>query len=225
VAELGRPNAPRISAIFFCTSRALSGPPRAPRNSGFAWFRCVGAQLRILRYGLHDALNHRYDPRLAALAGDSDACRSAFDFRFGEMFRRQRQRFGDAQTAAIEQGEHRDVPRRDPWLLMLDAGLALHDGAGILHGNRPGQALLPFGRANGMKCGDLDALRALEISREGLQRGQASRHRLRRDAQPAARCQKGANVCWAGGLPYRSGRAVAPDARSENVKNCRRSRP
>ncbi|ENN89583.1 hypothetical protein RHSP_59864 [Rhizobium freirei PRF 81] len=73
----------------------------------------VGANLAVVIDRLDNDRQQRHQPRLVALAGDAQG-----GCALRHVLRLQTQRFGNAQAAAIEQGQHGCVACGDPGLLM-----------------------------------------------------------------------------------------------------------
>lgn len=105
----------------------------------------------------------------------------------------QAERFGDAQAAAVEQGQDSGIAGGDPCLFRLQFDRVDH-GARRVFGQGAGQFFAEFGGAGRQNGGCVKAVAFGQPPDEALDRRQFPRERSGADAIGAFRCHPGAHV-------------------------------
>ena len=113
----------------------------------------------------------------------------------GMSSRLEAQRLGDAQARAVEQRQHRGVPRQHPGLAVLSGPQAgVGEAFGRRHRERLGQALLDFRRPDRGQRADLALALAFQETGERARAGERPHQRAAADAVAAAVRHEGAHV-------------------------------
>ena len=107
-----QPFAPAAMAVLPIATAPLAAPGADEQRPVVG--KIVRAERDVIGDELENLRQHRHHARLVALAGDSDRVARA-----GNVPGPQAERFGNAQSRAVEQGEHGGIAGEDPRLAIF----------------------------------------------------------------------------------------------------------
>lgn len=148
----------------------------------------IGADRAVSLDRLDDDGQQRHQPCLVALAGDTQRRRAGADIVWRHV-----QRLGDAQAAAIEQGQHSRIARGDPGFIM-HLRLVADDGDGLGVRQRFRQRFRLLRRADRGRTRGIHQAFLFEIAQQRTKTGKIAPERTRAGAILAACGEKTAEI-------------------------------
>lgn len=183
-----------------------------PPEQGLAAGQGVGAEPGIFFNRVAHRLDQRHDPHLAALALDAQPLRHR------HICAGETERFRDAQARAVQQRQHRHIPRGNPRVRIRLGFRFVQDILCRIDRDRPGQTQGAAGSLQVADLGILDTVRARQPAIQRLDRGQEARNRGVRQPVPPARGKVGADVACLEVSQCRQARLPAKMAAQEAQK-------